>query len=152
MAQVNAAPCWRHCSRPQLPRIDLYERGSDPRSGSAAAGRSINLALAARGIRALETAGVMTHVKPLLVPMRGRMVHNVDGTTEFLRYGQRDDEQIFSVSRGRLNQVLLDAAEEHANIRIFTFNTKCSPWIPPPAWRGSATMPRGATWSWPAPH
>ena len=74
---------------PQLPRIDLYERGSDPRSGSAAAGRSINLALAARGIRALETAGVMTHVKPLLVPMRGRPVKPAAGMRDshrFLRF------------------------------------------------------------------
>jgi kynurenine 3-monooxygenase len=103
---------------PQLPSVAVYERGTDPRQGSASAGRSINLALAARGIRALETASVMPYVKPLLVPMRGRMVHSVDGTTEFLPYGQRDDEQIFSVSRGLLNQVLLDAAEAHANVSI----------------------------------
>jgi kynurenine 3-monooxygenase len=101
-----------------VPSIDLYERGHDPRGSTAAAGRSINLALAARGTRALEAADVMPRVKPLLVPMRGRMVHNIDGSTEFLSYGQRDDEQIFSVSRGRLNQVLLDAAEERGNVRI----------------------------------
>ncbi len=101
-----------------VPSVDLFERSSDPRVGSASAGRSINLALAARGIRALETADVMSHVKPLLVPMRGRMVHNVDGSTEFLPYGHRDDEQIYSVSRGHLNQVLLNAAEEHRNVSI----------------------------------
>ncbi len=99
-------------------KIDLYERGADPRHGQASAGRSINLALAARGIRALETAKVMQNVEPLLVPMRGRMIHNVDGTTEFLSYGHREDEQIYSVSRGLLNQVLLDAAEKHDNINI----------------------------------
>jgi kynurenine 3-monooxygenase len=103
---------------PHLPAINLYERGSDPRKGSASAGRSINLALAARGTRALEAANVMSRVKPLLVPMRGRMIHHINGSTEFLRYGQRDDEQIFSVSRGHLNQVLLDAAEQHANVSI----------------------------------
>jgi kynurenine 3-monooxygenase len=99
-------------------KIDLYERGADPRRGQASAGRSINLALAARGIRALETAKVMQNVEPLLVPMRGRMIHNVDGSTEFLSYGHREDEQIYSVSRGLLNQVLLDAAEKHDNINI----------------------------------
>ena len=52
---------------PQLRRIDLYERGRDPRDGAASAGRSINLALAARGIRALEAAKVMPRVKPLLI-------------------------------------------------------------------------------------
>jgi len=103
---------------PHLPTIDLYERGSDPRKGSSSAGRSINLALAARGTRALDAANLMPKVKPLLVPMRGRMLHNIDGSTEFLSYGQRDDELIFSVSRGHLNQVLLDAAEQHANVRV----------------------------------
>ncbi len=99
-------------------KIDLYERAADPRRGQASAGRSINLALAARGIRALETANVMQNVEPLLVPMRGRMIHNVDGSTEFLSYGHREDEQIYSVSRGQLNQVLLDAAEKHDNVEI----------------------------------
>lgn len=102
----------------QVDSIDLYERNSDPRVGGTSAGRSINLALAARGIRALESAHVMPFVEPLLVPMRGRMVHNVDGSNDFLPYGHRDDEQIFSVSRGHLNQVLLDAAEERSNVRI----------------------------------
>ena len=98
--------------------IDLYERGADPRAGTASAGRSINLALAARGINALEAADVMHHVSPLLVPMRGRMLHNIDGTTDFLSYGHRESEQIYSVSRGLLNQVLLNAAEEHDNINL----------------------------------
>lgn len=99
-------------------RIDLYERGRDPRRGTASAGRSINLALAARGIRALEAARVMPRVRPLLVPMRGRMVHKLDGSSEFLPYGQRDDELIFSVSRGQLNRVLLDAAEDRSNVQV----------------------------------
>jgi len=99
-------------------RIDLYERGTDPRLGQAAAGRSINLALAARGIKALQKANVMAQVEPLLVPMRGRMIHNIDGSTEFLAYGHRDDEQIYSVSRGQLNQVLLDATEKYDNVEV----------------------------------
>jgi kynurenine 3-monooxygenase len=92
--------------------IDLYERRADPRRTAAQAGRSINLALAARGFSALESAGVLPEVEPLLVPMRGRLVHAPDGSTEFLPYGQREDEQIYSVSRGRLNQILLDVAED----------------------------------------
>ena len=98
--------------------IDLYERSTDPRSAHAAAGRSINLALSARGCNALEQAGVLQRVQPLLVPMRGRKVHDVDGSTEFLPYGQHQDEQIYSVSRGQLNQILLDAAEAVGNVRI----------------------------------
>jgi len=43
--------------------------------------------------------------------MRGRMVHHRDGHTELLRYGRDDSEVIWSISRGRLNLALIDAAE-----------------------------------------
>lgn len=98
--------------------IDVFERSPDPRSETAAAGRSINLALSARGFNALHKIGALARVRPLLVPMRGRQVHDVDGHTEFLPYGQRDDEQIYSVSRGLLNKVLLDEAENAGNVHI----------------------------------
>ena len=57
--------------------------------------------LAARGIRALERAGLMDAVRPLLIPMRGRMVHDRHGGTALHPYGQRDDEVIYSVGRAR---------------------------------------------------
>ena len=44
--------------------VRIFERLPDMRSSTIPAGRSINLALAARGIRALELAGVMDRVKP----------------------------------------------------------------------------------------
>jgi len=97
-------------------RVDVYERFEDPRVHDAEAGRSINLALAARGIHALKAAGIFGLVKPLLVPMRGRMVHYIDGRTEFSPYGQTEDEQIYSVTRVGLNKVLLDAAEAIDNV------------------------------------
>jgi kynurenine 3-monooxygenase len=92
-------------------RIRLYERLADLRREVIPAGRSINLALAARGIRALELAGVMPEVKPLLIEMPGRMVHDMSGANAFLPYGQDSSEVIFSVSRPGLNRILLDAAE-----------------------------------------
>src|SRR5690606_25103820 len=64
-------------------RVQLFERFADMRRESIPAGRSINLALAARGIRALELAGVMPTVLPLLIPMRGRMLHAQDGALTF---------------------------------------------------------------------
>ncbi len=98
--------------------VDLYERSADPRLTGIAAGRSINLALAARGMHALVKIGVLDRIEPLLVPMRGRLVHAVDGSTEFLPYGQHENEQIYSVSRGRLNQLLLDVAEDTGNVTL----------------------------------
>jgi len=92
-------------------RVRLYERQDDMRRVTVDAGRSINLALAARGIRALELAGVMEQVTPALVPMPGRMLHDPKGALTFVPYGQRPEEVIYSVSRPGLNCILLDAAE-----------------------------------------
>ena len=103
--------------------VDVFERFEDPRVYDAEAGRSINLALAARGIHGLKQAGLFELVEPLLVPMRGRAVHDVDGNVDFLRYGQTDEEQIYSVARVGLNKVLLDAAERSDRIH-FRFRHK----------------------------
>jgi kynurenine 3-monooxygenase len=92
--------------------VSLLERRADPRTAPPVAGRSINLALSARGIRALERAGVFPRVKKLLMPMRGRVIHSQDGATELQPYGQRRDEQIYSVSRAELNRILIEVAED----------------------------------------
>ncbi len=99
-------------------RVTLWERQQDPRKHRAEAGRSINLAMAARGIRALKHAGVFEPVEKLLVPMRGRMIHHPDGELEMQAYGARPDEQIYSVSRAGLNRILLDSAEHEHGVRI----------------------------------
>jgi kynurenine 3-monooxygenase len=97
--------------------VTLYERLPDMRREPIPAGRSINLALAARGIAALEQAGIMPQVLPLLIPMRGRLLHTSDEALTFVPYGQREHEVIHSVSRPGLNRILLDAAEA-AGVRI----------------------------------
>jgi kynurenine 3-monooxygenase len=91
--------------------VTLYERLPDMRREPIPAGRSINLALAARGIAALEQAGMVPQVLPLLIPMRGRLLHTADEALTFVPYGQREHEVIHSVSRPGLNRILLDAAE-----------------------------------------
>ena len=92
--------------------VTLHERRRDPRQGFREAGRSINLALAARGLHALESAGLRGATEDLLVPMRGRLVHAPDGAQTFLPYGRLPHEFIWSISRGDLNERLLTAAEE----------------------------------------
>lgn len=92
-------------------QVTLYERRPDPRRGEAEAGRSINLALASRGIRPLERCGVLAQVTPILVPMRGRLLHESSGATHLQPYGQRAGEIIHSVGRAALNRVLVEAAE-----------------------------------------
>jgi kynurenine 3-monooxygenase len=92
--------------------VTIWERMPDPRHNENIGGRSINLALADRGIHALEQADVLDSIKQLLVPVRGRMVHAVDGQQIFAPYGQNNKEVIYSISRTRLNQALLTQAEQ----------------------------------------
>lgn len=98
--------------------VTVFERQKDSRMADAAAGRSINLAMSARGIHALKHAGIFSRIEPLLVPMRGRFVHHEDGAGELQEYGQRPAEQIYSVSRAELNRLLLAAAEEDHGVGI----------------------------------
>lgn len=98
--------------------VDVFERNNDPRIEDAEAGRSINLALAARGINALSAAGIYDKVEPMLVPMRGRMVHQSNGKAEFMPYGQASNEIIYSVTRSDLNDVLLAVADGIPNVRL----------------------------------
>jgi len=92
-------------------QVDVYERRGDPRVDGYAGGRSINLALAERGLHALRSADTADAVLDKAVMMRGRMVHFLDGSPQLQRYGRDDSEVIWSVSRGDLNITLLDAAE-----------------------------------------
>jgi kynurenine 3-monooxygenase len=91
--------------------VEVYEKRPDPRLAGFLGGRSINLALAERGMHALRTAGLADDVLQRAVMMRGRMVHPRDGEPGLQRYGIDDSEVIWSVSRGGLNMLLLDAAE-----------------------------------------
>jgi len=91
--------------------VTVYERLPDMRRHAIPAGRSINLALAHRGIRPLEAAGLMPEVQKLLIPMRGRMLHDKEGATSLTPYGRTPTEVIHSVSRPGLNMLLMDAAE-----------------------------------------
>ena len=90
--------------------VTLYDSRPDPRGAAHDSGRSINLALADRGLHALEAAGVFDLIRGSLVAMRGRLVHYEDGTRSFQPYGGRPSEVIYSVSRHRLNQSLLEVA------------------------------------------
>lgn len=93
--------------------VDVFERRGDPRVGGYAGGRSINLALAERGLHALRQAGADGAVLQQAVMMRGRYVHPLHGEPGLQRYGRDDSEVIWSINRGELNIVLLTIAESH---------------------------------------
>lgn len=104
--------------------VAMYERRPDMRSADISAGRSINLALSDRGWRALEAAGIADDIRPVAIPMRGRMVHGLDGSLNFYPYGVDSNQAIYSVSRGGLNMALMDLAESLPNVSIH-FEQRC---------------------------
>ena len=104
--------------------VSLYDKRPDPRVAAAERGRSINLALAARGMRALERAGVMDAVRPLLIEMGGRMIHDASGDTRLLPYGWKPGEVIYSVGRAALTRLLVEAAARYPNVTL-NFNQTC---------------------------
>ena len=69
-------------------KVQVFERRPDPRSSKVERGRSINLALAERGIHSLEQAGAMDLVRPVLLPMNGREVHVKGQPPQFQAYSQ----------------------------------------------------------------
>lgn len=104
--------------------VALHERRPDMRKVEMAAGRSINLAVTARGLEALDRAGLRDRVMEIAIPMKGRMLHDENGDTTLVPYGQKDDEVIYAADRGLLNKLLLAAADEHDNVKLF-FNRRC---------------------------
>jgi kynurenine 3-monooxygenase len=92
------------------------------RHSRMSAGRSINLALSDRGIKALEEVGIMDEIRKIAIPMHGRYIHNADGSHAYQPYG-KEGQYINSVSRGELNKKLMDLAEAHGvNIQ---FDVRC---------------------------
>lgn len=99
-------------------RVTLYERRPDPREATPERGRSINLALSERGLDALRRIGLDGQVMVDALPMRGRMIHPVAGPLDFQPYSVRGDLAINSISRGALNNALLDAAEDRPGVTV----------------------------------
>ncbi|TYA53225.1 FAD-dependent oxidoreductase [Formosa maritima] len=104
--------------------VTVMEMRPDLRTTDISAGRSINLAFSNRGIKAMKLVGLEEKVKPLCIPMNGRMLHDIEGNTVLAPYSGRENEYINSISRGQLNALLLDEAEKHENVKIY-FNRKC---------------------------
>jgi kynurenine 3-monooxygenase len=91
--------------------VDIYERRPDMRRVRISAGRSINLAISARGIHALRQAGLWEQMRSIIIPMKGRMMHSIAGELTFQPYGKNETEVINSISRAELNIALMNAAE-----------------------------------------
>nr|XP_031846052.1 kynurenine 3-monooxygenase [Nomia melanderi] len=103
--------------------VSVYEYRADIRQEDYR-GQSIDLALSARGRAALKAVGLeKAIVDNHGIAMRGRMVHNRDGTLKEIIYDSVKGNCIYSVSRRYLNVVLLNAAEKYSDVCLH-FNKK----------------------------
>lgn len=103
--------------------VNVYERRPDMRNNRMSAGRSINLALSVRGLRALNKVGLDTEILKQALPMYGRTMHPIDGNLSYQPYG-KEGQAIYSVSRGLLNIQLLELADAFPNIHLH-FEHRC---------------------------
>ena len=90
--------------------VSVYERRPDMRRKGYEGGRSINLALSNRGIRALHEVGLEDDLRKNAIPMHGRMMHSIEGELTYQAYG-KEGQYINSISRSGLNRVLMTEAE-----------------------------------------
>lgn len=98
--------------------VTVYERRADPRVTGAERGRSINLAVSARGLAALEQVGLAEQALGRALPMRGRMVHRKGGPAGLQPYSANGRRSINSISRAELNAALLDTAEQTPGVTL----------------------------------
>ncbi len=103
-------------------KVSVYERRFDMRKNFLGGGRSINLALSNRGIRALEEVGLAAEMKKHSVPMKGRLMHDKEGKLTFQPYGT-SGQYINSISRSGLNMFLMNEAEKQG-VNFF-FEYRC---------------------------
>jgi kynurenine 3-monooxygenase len=110
-------------------RVQLFERRGDPRAVGYLGGRSINLALSARGLWGLAGIGLDKEVLARAIPMKGRMIHPPTmpaqgGQPGFQAYSKNPGDAINSISRGGLNMALLSAAARCEGM-TFRFQHRC---------------------------
>jgi kynurenine 3-monooxygenase len=82
--------------------------------------RSINLAVSSRGLLALEKVdqGMCERIKKHLVPMHGRMVHDLHGNQLSQNYGLYG-ESINSIGRWVLNTIMLKEIQHLGSVKVF---------------------------------
>lgn len=106
-------------------RVGVYERRSDPRAKGYIGGRSINLAVSARGIAGLAFVGLDREILAgEAIAMPGRMLHGRDSKLTFQPYSKNPGDAINSFSRGGLNLALIHAAARERNVE-FHFDRPC---------------------------
>ncbi|MVO09104.1 NAD(P)-binding protein [Flavobacterium sp. TP390] len=89
-------------------KVDVYDRSPDIRKINFT-GRSINLVLSDRGLRALKEVNLDQEIIKIGIPVDKRCIHTGQDTLTYQSYG-KDGEVIYSLSRGLLNKKMVDLA------------------------------------------
>jgi kynurenine 3-monooxygenase len=102
--------------------VKVFEKRPDLRLEQIDGGRSINLALSHRGLKALEKVDLLAQVQELCLPMKGRIMHDQRGNITDQPYGN-EGQYINSISRSGLNKLLIEAAQS-SGVEL-NFNQEC---------------------------
>ena len=105
-------------------KVNIYERHPDIRKTQINSGRSINLTLAARGIKSLKEVGLYDKIMQLTVPLKGRIIHGIEGRKTFQPYGPKETDVLYGLQRSSLSKLLLDEVEKLDEVQIH-FSQKC---------------------------
>lgn len=92
-------------------QITVFDRRPDIRNIEFS-GRSINLAMSNRGWNALKAVGIEEEIKKIAIPLDKRAMHVIGKPEYYQKYG-KDGEAIWSISRGVLNKLMIDLAEDN---------------------------------------
>jgi len=90
-------------------KVTIFDRRPDIRTIEFS-GRSINLAMSNRGGKTLREVGLEDEVKKIAIPLYQRAMHVNGEPVYFQKYG-KEEEAIWSISRGNLNRKMIDLAE-----------------------------------------
>lgn len=100
--------------------VHVFDRSPDIRTINFS-GRSINLVLSNRGVKALQDVGLEKEILDIGIPVEKRCIHTDANIINYQFYGN-DGEVIYSLSRGKLNKKMVDLAEKEG-VEFF-FNEK----------------------------
>ncbi|MEY4109664.1 MAG: hypothetical protein RLZZ46_18 [Bacteroidota bacterium] len=104
--------------------VKVYEKRPDMRTTAGYAGKSINLALSDRGWKSIRSLGIESQIRDIAIPMYKRVMHHQNGSLSEQAYG-KNDQAIYSVSRGGINIALMDLAEKKYGVE-FAFQQRCT--------------------------
>lgn len=125
---IGAGPCGSLLANVLAARnieVEVFEKKNDLRLDKSDSGRSINLALSDRGLKALSLLNIEDKIRSIAIPMFGRCLHQADGTINHVPYSGRQGEFINSISRTDLNILLLEELDQYENVKTH-FNASCA--------------------------